>query len=224
MKNVGLTLRVDAGRERRDGLDQAWYGVLLREGLRPVLLPNAPDPPGGVAGWLEALGVEAVILTGGNDLAAAPGGSKHAPERDALESELIDACRDADVPLLGVCRGLQHLVVHYGGRLSAVSDHVAKPHALVVEPGSLMPLTDRDAVNSFHDFGVRREDVGSELRVVATAPDGSVEAVAHTRHRQWGVMWHPERDPVDPRDGELIRALLGGHRRIDDDPGRGTRA
>ena len=69
-------------------------------------------------------------------------------------------------------------------------------------------LGDREAVNSFHQYGIQPEDVGTGLEIVATAPDGTVEAVAHRHAPQWGIMWHPERLPSDPRDVELLRAIF----------------
>lgn len=210
MKTIALTLRVDEQRERRDGIDQAWYRVLLGQGLRPVLIPNAPDLPGGVGGLLADLRVDGVVLTGGNDLAEAPARQRPAPERDAVESELIEACRERDIPLLGVCRGLQKLVVHYGGELTEVAGHAATRHAIEARAGARVPEASRESVNSFHDFGIRRDAVRAPLEVTATSPDGFVEAVAHVAARQWGIMWHPERDPFDPRDGALLKKLFEG--------------
>jgi gamma-glutamyl-gamma-aminobutyrate hydrolase PuuD len=43
---------------------------------------------------------------------------------------------------------------------------------------------------------------------VAFAPDGTVEAVAHVELLQWGIMWHPERDPYDERDLYILRAAF----------------
>lgn len=63
-------------------------------------------------------------------------------------------------------------------------------------------------VNSYHNFGVYPDGLGPYLQAVATAPDGSVEAVAHKHLPQWAIMWHPERPPHDPRDGELLRTLF----------------
>jgi putative glutamine amidotransferase len=68
-------------------------------------------------------------------------------------------------------------------------------------------------VNSFHNFGIVPDVLAPGLKVVATALDGTVEAVRHESLPQWGVMWHPERPPSDPADVELMRALLGGQLR-----------
>jgi putative glutamine amidotransferase len=50
--------------------------------------------------------------------------------------------------------------------------------------------------------------VGATLEILATAPDGSVEAVAHRTLPQVGIMWHPERATPDPADRELLARLI----------------
>lgn len=206
---IGLTQRVEVAAERgerRDCLDQAWYAVLQAAGLAPVALPNRAELGVELIGALDLGGV---LLTGGNDPLDAPQARDAAPERDALELALIAACAERDLPLLGVCRGMQMLVVAAGGALVRVDGHVGAPHALRVHERSRgLPLEARDAVNSFHGLGVTREGLPADLAPLASAPDGTVEAVAHRHLRQWGILWHPERAPHDPRDRELVRAVF----------------
>lgn len=209
LKKIGLTQRVENlpdRNERRDCLDQAWTTMLLDCGYTPVPLPNLTTD---VPELLRAYGLGGLILTGGNDIADLPGARNTAPERDRFETLLLRHSAQEGMPLLGVCRGLQMLMRHYGGTLSPVGNHVACRHPLIVEDAPGAPLTDRDEINSFHDFGIARADLGSELVVLASAPDGSIEAVRHQRYNQWGIMWHPERDPSDPRDATLIRKIFG---------------
>jgi putative glutamine amidotransferase len=209
MKRIGLTLRVEAARERRDCIDQAWYPLLADLDMWPVPLPNLAQQQQPAERMLAALDLAGVILTGGNDISGVPGARSAAPERDRFEHSLLDACSERGTPVLGVCRGLQLLVVHHGGRLRPVDGHVASLHSLIVSPNCPLPLADRDEVNSFHDFGLRPDDLAGPLRATATASDGTVEAVAHEERPQWGIMWHPERAPHDRRDGQILRALFG---------------
>jgi putative glutamine amidotransferase len=208
LMRVGLTQRVedlpDRG-ERRDCLDQAWARLLVPNGFVPVPLCNAVED---VAGYVEALNLDGFILTGGNDLEVLPDARTAAPERDAFERRLIALARDRDVPLLGVCRGLQMLVVEDGGTLAPVTGHVRAPHAIRVDASAPTALVEREAVNSFHDYGVLPDGLGPSWAVAATAPDGSVEAIAHRHARQWAIMWHPERGPADARDVLIIRTLI----------------
>ncbi len=208
MLKLGLTQRVaaiEARAERRDCLDQAWTRSLTATGYLPIPLPNVVED---VETLVTELALDGIILTGGNDLVHLPGAGDTAPERDSLEHRLIDLAAVRRLPLLGVCRGLQILVHHHGGTLSPVTNHVGTTHRITVRSDVDIPLTDRDEVNSFHNFGVREDDIGQHLQVLATAPDGTVEAVRHRRLPQWGILWHPERPPRDPRDLDLLRALF----------------
>ncbi len=208
MINIGLTTRVEDGRERRDCIDQAWYPLLSGLGCRPVLLPNFPDAPGGAQEMLRELRLVGVILTGGNDLGEFAEGRSVALERDRFESELISAAAATHLPLLGVCRGFQKLAVRYGAMLQRVRGHVAVRHRLDVDSPGPMPLGARDEVNSYHDFGLSSEGFPSCLKVVGVSADGLIEAAVHESLPQWGIMWHPERAPNDPRDLEILKKLF----------------
>lgn len=132
------------------------------------------------------------------------------PERDALEWSLLDAAREAGLPVWGVCRGLQVLNVYLGGSLwqdlpsqrpgpvahsiDDPKDHLA--HSVrVVDPTA--PLGNRltpdiPRVNSRHHQAVKRLAPG--LVSVAESPDGLVEAAILDDAGWWvrGVQWHPE--------------------------------
>jgi putative glutamine amidotransferase len=212
MMRIGLTQRVEVVAsygERRDCLDQAWSSLLEAIGAVPVPLVNRVAS---TAEYLDALALDGVILTGGNDLADLPGATNTAPERDVFEGALIERCCARGLPLFGVCRGLQHIVRRFGGALERVQGHVAAPHAItgLVASAGAFTLASRASVNSFHGYGLRPAGLGPSLRALALAPDGSVEAVAHREHPLVAIMWHPERDPHDPRDRALMAALFSG--------------
>jgi putative glutamine amidotransferase len=212
--NIGLTQRVEAlpdRHERRDCLDQAWSKLLLDAGFTPVILPNQPAH---TETLVRALNLQGVILTGGNDLAGLPGATNVARERDEFEGNLLTVCTAKRLPVLGVCRGMQMIVRHYGGELKRVENHVCHPHPIVPR-GVSMPTLPRAEVNSFHGFGVEADALPANLIVAGLAPDGTVEAVVHRELPQWGIMWHPERPTradgdQDDRDIALMRALFGG--------------
>ena len=64
-----------------------------------------------------------------------------------------------------------------------------------------------DLPRTFRRFRERAyEDLPDDVRPVAMAPDGTVEAVEHVDLPQWGIMWHPERDPFDARDAAILGA------------------
>lgn len=203
---IGVTQRVedlpDRG-ERRDALDQAWVPWIEADGDIAIPIPNTLTD---VEAFIVAVGIDAFVLTGGNDLAHLPAAANPAPERDATEAILLEYATRNGRPVLAVCRGMQMLVAHTGGSLVPVVGHVAAPHPLEkrVSPWPLRSGT----VNSYHDWGVGADGVGAILDILATAPDGTVEAVAHRTLPQVGIMWHPERAEADPMDRDLLRALI----------------
>jgi putative glutamine amidotransferase len=121
MKRIGLTQRVEvvpSYGERRDCLDQNWARFLLEAGLLPVPLSNAVSD---VTAYVDALELDGVVLTGGNDPSSLSGARNTAPERDRFESLLVTHCRERKLPLIGVCRGMQVLNLELGGNAISAS-------------------------------------------------------------------------------------------------------
>jgi putative glutamine amidotransferase len=169
-------------------------------GARPVLLPGRT-----AVGLLDV--VDALVLTGGGDVDPARyGGAPDTgvdvdPARDDAEIALVHAAARAGVPLLGVCRGLQILVVAFGGTLTGDlgMSHVLPEvgHPVSTRAGSLARrvLGERPHVNSLHHQAVA--EPGPCWRPTAWADDGVVEAAEWTGPSAWpvlGVQWHPELD------------------------------
>jgi putative glutamine amidotransferase len=131
------------------------------------------------------------------------------PGRDRLEKLLIDYASASRLPLLGICRGLQMLVTHYGGRLSRLEGHVATRHNVKVisEGDAIWP--DTFEVNSFHQWGIASEEVKAPLKIWAKDSHGFVEAVKHESLSHYGIMWHPEREqPFHLLDISLLRWIF----------------
>jgi putative glutamine amidotransferase len=168
-------------------------------------------------------GAGGVMLTGGDDVAPSRyGESAHAtvvhvePERDTFEIALVQEARRRGLPILAICRGIQVMNVAFGGTLvqdipsqvaGALDHRLAVPphksfdyaHEVWVEENSLLARLmqerlaggDSCAVNSRHHQAVK--DVAPGFKVVATAPDGVVEAIEDPEARFCvGVAWHPE--------------------------------
>jgi putative glutamine amidotransferase len=163
---------------------------------------------------------DAVLLTGGGDVdpslygeAAHPAYEAAEAGRDRFEIDLVRAALDADLPLLGICRGMQVISVALGGTLlqdiptmlnGALHHWVPEPRYAIAHEvwvtknsqlWSLMQDTleggDTCQVNSRHHQSVRTVPAGWE--VSATAPDGVIEAMEQTgRPFSLAVQWHPE--------------------------------
>jgi putative glutamine amidotransferase len=140
------------------------------------------------------------------------------PERDRYELPLLQAAVEADLPVLGICRGCQvlhvalggHLVLDIGSEIETPVRHPAFPeperlsssHPLTILPGTrlaaILPPDLHRVTNSRHHQAVRPEE-GMPTRVAAICPtDGVTEAIeVPDRRFVLGVQWHPEhlKDP-----------------------------
>lgn len=212
---IGLSMReanASTYVEERDAIARDWYRLLDElVGDDWVLLPNLGSD---TRAYAAAQGVTAIVLSGGNDLGSAP-------TRDASEVSLCEWAEVEGIPLLGVCRGAQLLFQRAGGRLEELpTGHVAQDHGLKWVARPRVVHAERELpsrVNSFHGWGIASTQAAAraDVRVLATAEDGSVEAFECNAGPMTGILWHPERG-AQLRDAEvaLCRATLalGGRR------------
>jgi putative glutamine amidotransferase len=191
-------------------------------GARAVVLPPS------AVGVDEAVArLDAVVFAGGADLDPAMyGDAPHPstigvrPDRDAGELPLLQAALRADLPVLGICRGMQLLAVAHGGNLvqhlpDVVGHERHRPspgvyglHEIRTAKGSLAHavLGDRVVVPSYHHQGLGSP---GSLTVTGWADDDSPEVVEDPARRfALGVLWHPEAGD-DPR---LFEALVAATR------------
>ncbi|MET8252502.1 gamma-glutamyl-gamma-aminobutyrate hydrolase family protein [Micromonospora sp. NPDC005197] len=200
---------------------EAYVRAVTAAGGRAVVLPP-DDSDGDVLAVLDGL-----LLAGGADVGPGRYGqqphprTEDRPDRDAGELTLLAAALVADLPVLGVCRGMQLLAVAYGGTLhqhlpDVVGSEAHRPapgvygtHPVRFAPGSLAArtLAGVDRVNSYHHQAVATP---GRLAVSGWAADGVIEAVEDPdRPFVLGVQWHPENE-LDPRP---ITALVRAARR-----------
>lgn len=190
MKMIGISQRIVQNEqypETRDALDQRWYALLNACGLLPVALPNDLVTTKALIAQIPFAGF---ILSGGND---------H-PARAATELFLLKKSLQENMPLLGICHGMQIIQQYFGLQLEKVSQHVM-PHQMI-------HIHDQEEiVNSYHSYGTR--ETTKELLVWAKAQDGVVKAIRHISLPLMGIMWHPERfEPYAERDVQLIKTFF----------------
>ncbi len=199
-------------------LPQVYVTAVHAAGGRAVLVPPFPEGAASVVAALDGL-----VLAGGSDLDPALYGAEPDPHttgvrpaRDAGEVALLRAAIAADLPTLGICRGMQLMAAHAGGKLVQhleSGEHRGRPGVYVQHPVRTVPgsrlagiLGETVDVPSYHHQGVA--DPGT-LTVSAHAHDGGIEGVEDPAARfRVGVLWHPEQG-TDPR---LFTALLAAAR------------
>jgi len=210
---IGITTYVEPARWGHWELEAAliphdYVASVEEAGGRALLVPPSDDT---VDETLDAL--DGIVFTGGADIEPAEYGAEPHPEtagvrhdRDASELELMRAALERDMPVLGICRGIQVLNVVRGGdlhqHLPEVVGHerhkhdppgVFIDHEVAIEPDTRLAsiLGDTHGVKSHHHQGLNR--LGEGLVEAARADDGTVEAIEDPGRRfALGVLWHPE--------------------------------
>jgi putative glutamine amidotransferase len=208
-------------------LGLAYMRAVERAGGLPVALP--PLASENVDPLLDKL--SGLLLTGGPDLDPTCYGAEPNPELGPIDHDVdvfeIALCRRADrrgMPILGICRGSQVLNVARGGTLyqhlpdstdGTVEHRQSEPgdrttHEVRVSPDSGLAQTTGGGpvnVNSFHHQAIKR--LGLDLRAVAWAKDGVIEAVeGPDGHFVLGVQWHAETLTVQDEQLALFERLV----------------
>ena len=210
-------------------LGRGYYQSVVEAGGVPVIIP----PVAGRHVIINTLQrIDGLILSGGGDYNPLWAGEEPSPllhginqERDNAELLITRLAYNRQIPILGICRGIQTLAMALGGKVaqdlsevksegvksekfkavkhSQDADRSEPTHSVTIEPDSILSgiyksysskfkvQSSKLFVNSFHHQAV--SDAGPKFRVVATAPDGIVEAMESSEYKPiLGVQWHPE--------------------------------
>lgn len=232
---IGMTMNaVCAHEEMRPStfgshyLNFSYTNAILHAGGIPVAIPYGPiENTGPILKNLQG-----IVVTGGKDVDPAVYGQKphkecgpFISEKSQWEKELILAVDELDLPLLGICLGMQLVNVARGGTLcqdvpTVKPSEVNHPypldkrrkecHFVFVEPESKLAHifgSGKIPVNSLHHQGI--EQLGKGLNIVARAEDGLIEAVEDKdRSFLLAVQWHPEDLQHIPRHQALFNAFI----------------
>ena len=207
-----------------------YLDAMVKRGVEEcLLLPRALTyVPGTVAS------VDGLLFTGGPDIDPqlygqprdSQAGLEMSPERDLWEIALLKAAAERDMPVFGICRGMQLLNVAFGGTLIqdlpghrlGKKDSANKGleyHQVYISPGSKLAAILGSGgfvrVNSMHHQGVKEAQKAPDLMAsVYSIEDGLIEALESPKH-DWviGVQWHNELEEELPRSfGNLFQSLI----------------
>ena len=232
---IGITANYADGAST---LGQGYYKQIIMAGGVPLIIPPTADKHV-LQNTLDR--IDALLLSGGADINPLFCGEEPSPqlhginaERDLPELLITRMAFNRQLPILGICRGIQTLAVALDGKVAqdisatATIKHAqdagrdVPTHTVSVADGTTLyniykKLSCSNApaaqpphltlcVNSFHHQAVA--EAGPHLRVTATSADGVIEAVESSEQKAvMGVQWHPE---CMGDDGQpLFRWLVG---------------
>lgn len=218
---IGITANYAEGEAR---LMDRYYKQVVSAGGVPVLIPPVADKDV-IINTLKS--IDGLLLTGGGDINPLWSGEQPSPQlhgvnnvRDLPELLITKLAYNRQIPMLGICRGMQTLATALGGKVmqdieedfkkqqkaglsadteplkhSQDGDRDMLSHVVNISEGSELQEIYEGAssiyVNSFHHQAVK--ETGPRFYVTATAPDGIIEAMESTEYKSvLGVQWHPE--------------------------------
>jgi len=214
---IGIVLDLASDNAKYSYSKHPWYALrrdysdcITEAGGTPIFLPYNPD----IEGLLDI--VDGLVIPGGDeDVNPKFYGQKITSDkvktndaRAEFELSLTKAALERDMPVFGICNGLQLINVLFGGTLiQHIPDHIksdinheqpapkeAPTHAINIEPGTIFAeLAEAEIlmINTTHHQAI--DKVGDGLVVSARAPDGIIEAIESREYRfLLGVQWHSE--------------------------------
>ena len=208
---IGITANYG---EKGAELAEAYSKSVELSGGIPLVIPAGTTEPEALCALLER--IDGLLLSGGADLnpllvgqEPVPGLGNINPKRDRSELLLTRLAYDRQLPILGICRGIQVMAAALGGSVhqdlqtsfpdAALIKHSQNAprnevtHYVDIEAGTVLEkiLGERLAVNSFHHQAVN--EPGPHFLVAARSSDGVVEAIESNEGKPLiGVQWHPE--------------------------------
>lgn len=205
---IGITTNYSDGGA---ALSEKYYSQVVKAGGTPYLIPPVDDQDV-IINTLEHL--DGLILTGGGDFnplwcGEEPSTKLHSinAKRDLPELLITRLAFNRQIPMLGICRGIQTLAIALDGEVeqdiyengakikhSQEAERSEPTHSVKLATGSILHAlyrSDSIAVNTFHHQAVRK--ARPRFRVTAVAPDNVIEAMESSEFKPiMGVQWHPE--------------------------------
>lgn len=218
-----------------DDKDSIWMLPGYMDGIRqagglPVIFPITDDEED-----LKQLihKCNGLLFTGGHDVSPEryleqplEGLLSCCEKRDSMEGVVLRGAIKENIPVLGICRGIQFINAALGGTLyqdlplqhpSEIEHHQCAPYDVPVHDANILPDSPlhhllgsrRIPVNSYHHQAVKK--LAPDLQVMAVSTDGIVEAVWMPSHRfLWAVQWHPEFSfQKDENSRKIFQAFVG---------------
>lgn len=218
---IAISMKQDADNygAERSILEDAYSDYFRRFGVMLFPVSNSTSD---VSLYLREAQIEGIILSGGNDVDPLMYGGWRteglslALKRDRIEKAMLEYAISHHLPVLGICRGMQFLNAYHGGKIIDLRNESISHPAGKDRPHEIRLLRYEEVlgakarVNSYHNQGLRKEELSPQLQAFAVAGE-VIEGFYHHNLPIVGVQWHPERKSPDEMFNEkLIKAFVKG--------------
>jgi len=194
MKKILMSMRTTEAQnytEKRNSIAYEYINFFESLGFIIYLIPNNST---NIKSYFDEK-IDLLVLSGGNNVSPNLYNGKNNIddiyiERDSTEETLVHLSLENNIPIIGICRGFHFLNIYFGGNLSHnIVNHVNKEHFLE----SNLVIIDKQVTNSFHNHGIKINDLASQFESIAKSKDEIIEAFIFREKKILGMQWHPER-------------------------------
>jgi len=181
MKKIGTTQRLIKLNESDtyDALDNNLFKYFRKLDFELIPIPNfygLLNEDQELHDWIDQNKIEKFLLSGGGD-------PYKLDERFYLEKRILDYSKTNLLPVFGICRGLERMILHEGGELTEISGHVNQEIDFMGEISGKFKC--------FHELSISK--LPKMFQILSESPDKSIEAIKHRTFAWEACMWHPER-------------------------------
>lgn len=184
-----------------DFIDHYWIGYFDKYNLFFQFVPNSIS---NLREYLKYCGkIDLIILPGGNNL---NGKSALSKIRLNVEKKILSFGIKKNIPILGICRGMQLINQYFGGKIKKIDKHMRTNHQIIFEKKFFKNNIFK--VNSFHNFCIPEKFIAKDFLIYAKDKTQNIEMFKHKKKKIYGVMWHPEREKNFKNLNFLIKKIL----------------
>ena len=184
-----------------DFIDHYWIDYFEKRNYIFYQLPNSKKISKKILGTIN--NIDVIILPGGNDVVKK---DKYSNIRLAIEQNAISYGLKKNIPILGICRGMQVINNFFGGKIHRINGHMKKNHNIYMKTNIFGKS--KYTVNSYHNYGINHISKSKKFNTLATDKNNNIEMFKHQKKKIYGVMWHPERANNFCIIDKIIKLLL----------------
>lgn len=192
-----------------ESLESNYYKYFEKKGINLIPISNTTK---NLEDYLKLYNINGIILSGGGDIDKNvflnnKNNFSNVTFRDAIDYKLLNIAVIYNIPVLGICRGMQFINLFFSGKITTKLDHKNEYLNFICPDNHEIEIISNDhfiksldnqlnfIVNSFHNYFIRKQDLGINLINFALHKEFSlVEGFYHNKLPIVGIQWHPERE------------------------------